>query len=150
MSKRFWIIFIALLVSAYLLAHVAVLGVRQYRTAKSAAFCEAVVRLPPETLRDLAMRCDRLAHEAARAETNLWFTDAATLNQLAVLGRTPYAIFAEKDSVAVKYLRGHWSYSTLMLWSEGPSTNGHPAMTLRIAYGSGGWNVLYKKDARDP
>jgi hypothetical protein len=150
MSKRFWIIAVALLIGVYVLAHVATLGVRQYRAARSAAFCEAVAALPPETLHEWAMQCDRLTQTAARAETNLSFTDAETLNRFTALGRSPYAIFAEKDSVTVKYTKGHWSYSTLMLWGESYSTNGRPIMALKIISGSGWWHVLSEKDAPDP
>ena len=140
MLKRLCMI-AGLLIGACVLAFVGLIGFRQYRIAQSRAFAEAVAALQPETLREFAMQCDRLGREATRAKTNLSITDVATLSQFALLGKSPYRIFADENFVAVNYIKGHWSYSTFISWGEGRATNSTPILALELYCGMGRYTL---------
>jgi hypothetical protein len=120
-------------------------GIQRYRIAKTAAFCDAVEALPRSELDELASRCDRLIWErGGLATVPLFIRDASTLTQFRLVGRIPYEIVLSEGGVGIKYFKGGWRYSDLLLWGEDSSPNGDPIRVLKIIDGNTGWRVLAK------
>src|SRR4051794_11000237 len=136
-----------LLIGALLLTAAAPFGVRQYRIAKSRAFCDAVEALPRSELNEVASRCDRLMREHGGPEAGLeCIKDTSTLAQFALAGTTPYEIVLEKGTVGIKYVGGNWRYSTIAIWGEDYSAHGDRIRVLKIAYGTYGWRILSQRE----
>lgn len=125
------------------------MGVRQYRIARTAAFCEAVGELPAAELAEFADRCDLLLWErdGPGAETDI-IRDSKVLARFALVRRTPYEIVVGRGNVMLKYFRGHWSYSDGLMWGvETDDRDGHPIQVLKLAYGTYGWRILHRREA---
>ncbi len=136
-----------LLVSALVLLIATPIGVRRFRIARTAAFCEAVGALPTADLADFASRCDLLMWErGGPGAEHDFIRDPKILDRFALVRRTPYEIVVDKGDVIFKYFHGHWSYSDVLIWGEDlDPRDGHKIRVLRIAYGSSGSRVLCER-----
>jgi hypothetical protein len=140
-----------LLTVALLLLVATPFGLLRYRIARSAGFYAAVAALPGHELDEFADQCDRLMRERVGTEARLEFiADTTILAQFTLAGRMPYEIFLEvsadvpKGIVGIKYFKGDWRYSALVVWDEDYMANGEGEMVriLRVSYGNFGRRIL--------